>query len=1151
VHVKIVDSAKAVARSAYAAWLAAGAGIIVVLAVAYWFGWLGTLARSSVLWVLLSILAGAVIFAALRWGVPWLQEWRFLRQEGSEYVAAGEESPEEFRAKFAKALQMLQGLPQLKGKADPLHALPWYLLIGDGQSGKTTAVRASDLFSPLFPPSATGAGTQNYDWWVSNSAVILDTAGRYAMPVDVGRDRAEWYRLLRLLHHRRAYEPINGLVIVVAADWLASQTDERLRADASKLRDRIEEAVRELGADFPVYLLVTKCDVIQGFAEFFGQLPERMRDEVLGYVDDPTTMPHDGRQSGRGAAALGRLEAGLNAICDRLRFLRLPILDSKAPAELHQAVFCLPEEFRALRRPLLSFAEPLLSEDVRYHTPLFRGVFFSSAQQTATRISLLRRELSLGEETVPGPAGSQPFFLSDLFDGILPRDRGMVAATPREHRRRGLRQLLRTGAGAGAVLVMTALVVRAFTIDGRITASVDPSVCPEAAPKASARPRFEVVERCRQGVQSLTNQNQRRPHWSTWLFNRSGHLEQRLRERYVRAFRGDVLVPLDSEIERVFQTSTDPLPLMLMVARRIHLERRCLSPGGCPPPVAEEIGPDYAVMLNPGRGPAAPSQQPADLRESYIAYVIWQSAPREALSQDLAEDQKRLQRWLSAKQFEPDQLVQWVNKRSPPLTYENYWELPAPIATVAAPRIEAACTRKVWEQDIAPFLQQIQDAVPDVAQRLREFDERYIGNCFTQWQRFLAGFPQGANRWSGPERRRSLAQRLLTERSPYRSVIEDAFNNLAPWTPEEGTAGIAPAWARTLKRYAESEQWKLYQSSLKNIAKQLEGDSRTEASFKLAQQAFAESKPSAESSHPVLRAYTLASQASQGGGEPAKPGDDIVGPLLQEPIRLVWRVMLEDAGLYMKKNWADAAVTPLKGVAPADQVVLLYGPGGKVGSFVEQFVHPFLAPDGGTAGIVLGQGVPLSPAFLRMLDEAKRLKPLFEGGSMPQPVRIRATRHCTIEGRPTLREEQTLLSLACGAKTYLVSSRTDIAGEETVTVPWAYQSCGDVTIAIYISDSGHEPGGAVTAVVKRLQLTKRYGGQTGFLHFLKDFHDGSQRFQSDDLVGADPESWQILKSGVRAIEVYFDVETPPGLSDLVSALQEAGPPEDVVSLSTS
>ena len=375
---------------------------------------------------------------------------------------------------------MLHSLPQLKGTADPLYALPWYLLIGAPQSGKTAAVHGATAFSALLPASGDG-GTQNFDWWVSNSAVVLDTAGRYAVPIDAARDRAEWYRLLRLLHHHRQLQPINGLLLTVAADWLAAQSDEALRADASKLRDRIEEAVRELGSDVPIYLIVTKSDVLEGFAEFFARLPDRVLGEVIGYVDDPDTAPSGADGQGRGAPALRRLAAGLHAMYERLHLFRLVVLGSPVPEEQRLGAFAFPEEFKALAQSLVTFAEPLFSEDVRYHTPLLRGIFLTSAQQSGARSSLLRQRFNLGDDAPSGPAGAKHYFLGDLFDSILPRDRGLVTTTARERRRRGVLRTAVLGTLAVVAVVLAGFGVRALTIDRRIVASVDPNACPESA----------------------------------------------------------------------------------------------------------------------------------------------------------------------------------------------------------------------------------------------------------------------------------------------------------------------------------------------------------------------------------------------------------------------------------------------------------------------------------------------------------------------------------------------------------------------------------------------------------------------------------------------------------------------------------------------
>ena len=69
-------------------------------------------------------------------------------------------------------------------KKDYLYDLPWYLLIGPPGSGKTTALINSGLKFPLLrgatPAAIAGVGGTRYcDWWFSEEAVLIDTAGRY------------------------------------------------------------------------------------------------------------------------------------------------------------------------------------------------------------------------------------------------------------------------------------------------------------------------------------------------------------------------------------------------------------------------------------------------------------------------------------------------------------------------------------------------------------------------------------------------------------------------------------------------------------------------------------------------------------------------------------------------------------------------------------------------------------------------------------------------------------------------------------------------------------------------------------------------------------------------------------------------------------
>jgi type VI secretion system protein ImpL len=189
----------------------------------------------------------------------------------------------ELQDRWKEAIDTLRK-SHLKKYGNPLYVLPWYMVIGESGSGKTTAIKAADLSSPFAEVTrAAGiSGTRNCDWWFFEQAVLIDTAGRYAIPVDESRDKDEWQKFLSLLAKFRKREPLNGLVVTVAADRLTRQRTADLETAGRSIRQRIDELMRVLGAKFPVYVMVTKCDLVQGAVTFCDGLEAPALEQAMG-----------------------------------------------------------------------------------------------------------------------------------------------------------------------------------------------------------------------------------------------------------------------------------------------------------------------------------------------------------------------------------------------------------------------------------------------------------------------------------------------------------------------------------------------------------------------------------------------------------------------------------------------------------------------------------------------------------------------------------------------------------------------------------------------------------------------------------------------------------------------------------------------------
>lgn len=188
----------------------------------------------------------------------------------------------------------------LPGKR-PRYQVPWFLCVGPVAAGKTTLLGHNRLVLPLGDPDeASGTSSSGYNWWLFDRAVALDTAGDFVLQsTGTSSDQASWKSYLKLLKRDRPRRPADGAVLTIpATDLLAYEaTDPEAQTAvaerASVLRRKLWAAQEQLRMQLPIYLLVTKCDLVPGFGDFVDLLNDDKRRQIFGWsTADPPETPY-------------------------------------------------------------------------------------------------------------------------------------------------------------------------------------------------------------------------------------------------------------------------------------------------------------------------------------------------------------------------------------------------------------------------------------------------------------------------------------------------------------------------------------------------------------------------------------------------------------------------------------------------------------------------------------------------------------------------------------------------------------------------------------------------------------------------------------------------------------------------------------------
>lgn len=380
-----------------------------------------------------------------------------------------------------------------------LYQLPWYVMIGAPGAGKTTALLNAGLEFPLTDSLGKEAvrgvgGTRHCDWWFTDSAVLIDTAGRYALQESQrARDGAEWHNFIKLLKRYRTRQPINGVIMTISVADLLTDSAEARHAQASALRSRMVELHQQTGIHFPVYVMVTKTDLLKGFMSFYGNLSKPQRDAIWGFTFPwEPGKPHKDDWHRSFSERFQQLE----------QCLQQQLADVMAgERDLTQRAdsFLFPQEFSSLRPLLNEYLDVVFSRHQDEIAWSARGLFFTSGTQEGLPFDRIMGELNrklqlphTGESSlaawdsvnrsnpIPGTKG-QSFFIRDLLSDLVFRESGLAGSNRHWEYRNRLLHWIGYGALTGALVLLSGLWLTSYVQNQRYLDQVAARIGPITA----------------------------------------------------------------------------------------------------------------------------------------------------------------------------------------------------------------------------------------------------------------------------------------------------------------------------------------------------------------------------------------------------------------------------------------------------------------------------------------------------------------------------------------------------------------------------------------------------------------------------------------------------------------------------------------------
>jgi len=1059
---------------------------------------------------------------------------------------------QELQDHWKESVELLRG-SYLRKLGNPLYVLPWYLVIGESGSGKTSAIRNAGLSSPItdIGPAATISATRNCDWWFFEDAIILDTAGRYTIPIDEETDKEEWKKFLSLLAKYRRREPVNGVIVTISADKLLAQDEGKLRDDGQSARQRIDQLMRTTGAKFPVYLMVTKMDLVHGFVDFCSHLSREDTSQSLGSINEKMN-PYWNEF----------LDQSLSAIADRLKELRLMIAEERGSVRPGALIF--PDEFEKLKPGIEAFTKAVFEENPYQETPLFRGVYFSSARQEGQPQSEFLCITGFVPSCGSVDAGAEGLFLKDIFKSILPEDRYLYRPIREFLRWRTLTSSQGLLAWIMVWLSMCGLLSYSFFKNSITIGDITREFTAPPVLTGDMSTDLLMLDKFRLEILQM---EQRNKNWWVPRFglDESVSIERKLKRNYTRLFEDKLFNPFETiisgQIEKMgAQTPNEDIALYVSyTAVKINHYKEVLE--GKIFSQTDRFDRVCTDLITKAHHQMIP-EIAARFDDIYYSYLIW-NEDRIDLKEKIKVAREALIRLLEKKGDDLSWLVGIHILNVPDVCLSDFWGV-----AEEEMRDEKLSVSRAYTEGGRKNINDFKDLLDKVllGKAIQETDKSKFWNWYWKqfyesWGRFAQRFSEGIDGLGSISSWKQMAALMSTDRNPYFRLLDRMSEEFA--RSDEGFS--TPRWASLVLLLSEIKQISKAQEEkakgtlagkVEGIKEKVVGKAREviekkdvkkyEEKLKIAKvwedylKALAQLSPAASSRDTCLT--MLADYFTQTEGE-KKPlflvahneGFKLKSMMKAEgDIPLVWNIVLGpfnflldygimETGCALQDKWGEQVLGALEGVGREKSSQVLFNKSnGVVWKYINGPAQPFITK--GKNGYIArknhDKSVQFNSEFFDFLNAGAQSVIVYQ----PDYSVTMKTLPLQVNKNARVEPYGSVVSLECADEKI---SLENYNYPQSKTFRWSPEKCGDVTLKILLPE---------------LVLNKTYEGPMGFPRLLSEFRYGVRTFNAEEF----PNEQKRLKDmGISWVRMSYQIAGEKAVLKLLKSTSVRTPEEIV------